>query len=325
MISVLIPVHNGEAFLLDALESVENQTFRNFEAVIVESESEDDSPAICDSWCRAHSRFRVIHKDYDRGVSVSRNEALAVARGEYIKFLDADDAYVPEALDTMYRVMEETEADVVCCGYSTFTGEAQFNESPSFDKAEPTVMTGREFSEGPMLSGDSHCWGKLFRRDVIGDRLFPEGITIGEDMLFVLSVMLDCRKAVTVYDYEGYRYRTNPQGAMLKPFTSAAMDQITCWEKAAEMTGHTDKMDSIIVTNAVLTASRIAQLPAEEKGIYKKELEECRKAVRRYYRPSVRPLLPEGYPAKTDLIRLSAGMYSQLYGVMTSGKNQKNE
>lgn len=313
MISVIIPVHNSSEFLLEALKSVENQTLRDFEAILMENASTDDSPSICDEWCRTHERFRCIHTGFDRGVSVSRNDAMREAKGDFIIFLDSDDAYVPDAFDTMYRACEESGADVVCCGYSFLKDGSVVNVGSPKDNDFSGLISGREFTEEMMLSGDSHCWGKLFRRDAIGDGTFPEGITIGEDMLFLLSVMRKCEKIMIMYGFKGYLYRTNPGGAMLRPFTPSAMDQILCWENAAEMMGHTDRLDSIIVTNSVLTASRIAKLPASERKGFRNELEECRRAVKKYYRPSVRSLLPEGYPAKVDIIRVSASLYVSLY------------
>lgn len=318
MISVVIPVHNSADYLEEALISVEEQTFGDFEAILVENASTDDSPGICDSFCREHERFRCIHQDFDRGVSASRNKGMKEAKGDLVIFLDSDDAYAPDAFEVMHRALEESGADVVCCGYS-FLKEG--SGSPAPDPGENalagglhgSVITGREFTEGPMLSGDSHCWGKLFRRDAIGDALFPEGVTIGEDMLFLLSAMRGCRKILMADDYRGYLYRTNPGGAMLRPFTGSAMDQIACWEKAAEVLGHTDRIDSIIVTNAVLTASRISKLPPGERKSYGRELETCRGKVLEHYRPSLRSLLPKGYPLKADILRLSSSLYAFLY------------
>ncbi|MCR5303265.1 MAG: glycosyltransferase family 2 protein [Lachnospiraceae bacterium] len=325
MISVLIPVYNCERYLLDALESVESQSFRNYEAVLVEAGSTDRSASICDSWCVAHSRFKCVHLKNNMGVSFSRNKALSMAEGDMIAFLDADDFYSPDALSVMYDTMERTGADMVSCGYFEQHQHAATDFIEMEDEGlDLRVMEGARFVNGPMLNGDSHCWGKLFKRNIIGDKKFPEDLTIGEDMLFLLSVTGGNKRVSTIYGYKGYGYRTNPEGAMLKPFTPKVMDQITCWERAADIMGHSDRIDSAVVTNAVLTASRISQLPFLKKGRYKKELQICREKIREYYRPELRNLLPEGYPVKVDLLMSTPSLYSHLYSILSKGKRLVN-
>ena len=108
--SVIIPVYNGEAHLADAVEHLQKQDFADWEAVIVDDGSTDATPQIADGLAQKDARIRVLHQP-NGGVSVARNRGLDEARGDWIVWLDADDAYVPGALR---RIAELTDANADC-------------------------------------------------------------------------------------------------------------------------------------------------------------------------------------------------------------------
>ena len=97
LVSVVVPVHNGAAVLSDALASVRLQTFRNFEAIVVDDGSTDDSHALAQKFADEDPRIKVLRQP-NGGVSAARNAAIARARGEFIAFLDADDVWLPGKL-----------------------------------------------------------------------------------------------------------------------------------------------------------------------------------------------------------------------------------
>lgn len=100
MISVIIPVYNAQKVLSEAIESVLNQSYRNFELLLIDDGSTDASPSICDSFASKDHRVRVIHKK-NGGVSSARNCGLDAAKGEFISFVDNDDLLYPDFLGTM--------------------------------------------------------------------------------------------------------------------------------------------------------------------------------------------------------------------------------
>lgn len=89
-VSIIVPVYNVEKYLHQCLDSIQAQTFRNWECIVVDDGSTDSSASICDLYSHADSRFIVIHKE-NGGVSSARNAALEIARGEFIGFADPDD------------------------------------------------------------------------------------------------------------------------------------------------------------------------------------------------------------------------------------------
>ena len=103
-ISVIVPVYQAEGFLPACAESVMNQTFSDWELLLVDDGCTDGSPAICDGLAAADSRVRALHQPKNAGVSEARNRGLREARGEYIAFLDADDAFEPQTLEILLPI-----------------------------------------------------------------------------------------------------------------------------------------------------------------------------------------------------------------------------
>ena len=118
-ISIIIPVYNAEEYLDRCLESISEQSYMSYEVILVDDGSTDSSPLICDRYSATDPRFRTIHKR-NGGVSTARNAGIDLAKGEYLMFVDSDDALLPEALE---RMMEGVAGeDVVIGGYTTFIG-----------------------------------------------------------------------------------------------------------------------------------------------------------------------------------------------------------
>jgi len=111
--SIIVPVYNVEQYIRYCLDSVLEQTFNNFECILVDDGSPDDCPAICDEYVKKNSRFKVIHKE-NGGLSDARNAGIQVAIGDYIVLLDSDDLFFnKKALENLHKAIEETKADVV--------------------------------------------------------------------------------------------------------------------------------------------------------------------------------------------------------------------
>ena len=111
MISILMPVYNVEKYIEKTLESIKNQTYSDFEVIMVDDGSTDSSGLICDKWAQTDSRFRVIHTD-NAGVSAARNTALSLVKGEYIFFMDSDDIIIPETLEELFDALVKNDADI---------------------------------------------------------------------------------------------------------------------------------------------------------------------------------------------------------------------
>ena len=117
MISVVIPVYNASAFIRQCLDSLLRQTYKNWQAILIDDGSIDSSYSICQEYSKGDGRFQVISKK-NEGVSKTRNLALDLCKGEFVFFLDADDYLLDEnCFDKMILEMKKTEIDLVRIDY----------------------------------------------------------------------------------------------------------------------------------------------------------------------------------------------------------------
>ena len=123
-ISIIIPVYNAERILRRCLDSVQNQSYSDWECIIVDDGSKDSSPAICDEYAETDSRFKVIHKE-NGGVSKARNTGLGQASGDWVTFVDSDDELPLDALKYFTEGMERyPKVSVLRGGHRTITPTA---------------------------------------------------------------------------------------------------------------------------------------------------------------------------------------------------------
>ena len=344
-ISIITPFWNAESTLAVCIESVLLQTWADWELLLVDDGSDDGSPDIADSYAETDPRIRVIHTE-NRGVSTARNEGLKMASGEFATFLDADDRMAPEMLKTLYAVLQKTGADIAGCGFHTFTdwgrmspeerepGDAEQEESAAPEETEgkaPAVetVTAEEFVRNRLLFSDTRIWSKLFRKNILGGASFRNDLTIGEDMLFLLSLMEDAH-SIAITDEKLYYYYVNPKGAMEKPFEKSYMDQILCWDTAAHWIGghmpeilqdeaSAAQLAAVQCVSVMLVAGKLARLSPEQRKNFQKETEQAGARLKEYLKvKGVYAALPAGYRIKTSMFSRFPQFYFKSYGAYKS-------
>ncbi len=208
-LSIIIPVYNAEDYLDRCLDSIYEQSFPSYEVILVDDGSTDSSPLICDRYSATDPRFRTVHKG-NGGVSSARNSGINLAKGEYLMFVDSDDALLPDAVERMMEgVVDE---DIIVGGYTTFIGGVPGKEVlPKNNRSyrgeeinsffEDNIRKNCEMLDAP--------WSKLFRRKTVGDLRFCEGLSYAEDKLFVFSFLAICKSAHTC-DVPVYAYHIRP-------------------------------------------------------------------------------------------------------------------
>jgi glycosyltransferase involved in cell wall biosynthesis len=145
--SIIIPVYNVEAYLEQCLDSVINQTYGDFEAILIDDGSKDNSGRICDEYCAKDSRLKVIHK-HNGGVSSARNDGIAAASGEYLIFLDSDDYLVLSALQMLHQAISTDNCEMYMFGYQSFIdGQASFDHVVLDKLSHLTYKNGAEFAD----------------------------------------------------------------------------------------------------------------------------------------------------------------------------------
>jgi len=185
-VSIIIAVFNAESTLYRSLESVRQQSFDDYEVVIVDDGSQDSSWDILSQYKDKDKRFKVF-KQENKGVSKTRQFALDNSSGEYTIHLDADDWMEPDLLSKMVARADETGADMVLCGFILHTEYGQENDLQRPSSLESDKLLGE------LLSGTLHgsLCNKLIRRSVyVTNKIgYPVGIDCGEDLLACLSML----------------------------------------------------------------------------------------------------------------------------------------
>ena len=324
MISIVVPVYNAEKYLKNCIDSILSQTYPNWELILIDNGSTDGSMDICRNYALKDSRISAIHQYQNKGVSVARNLGMERCSGEFITFVDADDWIKEDYLETMLRIQKAQSAELVICEYDFVHDTDRITEPPKTQEdIEKTIKiyNTEQYLENYLLEGNPHCWGVLYKNSILDQLKFPAGLTIGEDLLFILEASMRAEKIV-VTGYKGYQYYINTAGAMLKKFTPSFMDQIACWKKALQKIEEsfprlTVKVESILVVSILLVVGKIAELDLEEQKKYKNEESECYRLFMRYAKKKeIREFLPKGYPLKVMMYRFLPKIYIFLYGTI---------
>ena len=204
VISVIVPIYNSEKYLKECIDSILNQSFKDFELILIDDGSVDCSGKIADEYARKDERIIVIHQE-NKGVSVARNNALDIARGDYISFIDSDDIWMTaDYLKLLYDCLNSYDADHAKCKVKHFTGDIPIPE----DSYNTSCITGRELlAKGTIGSLNPY----LINRKNFKDIRFPEGLIV-EDNAIIYRLFSDTDKIaiVNMYMY-GYRKREDSQ------------------------------------------------------------------------------------------------------------------
>lgn len=218
-ISVIVPVYNTERFLRRCVDSILSQTFSDFELLLVDDGSKDQSGAICDEFADRDKRITVIHKP-NTGVSDTRNRALDLASGEFVIFMDADDYWLFDTvLEQLYETAVIHRLDIVRGEYTAVdeTEQEIFSRSVSRQRMQYAnqVVGSYEFLEYA-VHGEFFLPLVLIRRNIIGASRFESGRIFLEDMQFLSRLTVRPLRCMYRPDIRFYAYRKNTQSISVR-------------------------------------------------------------------------------------------------------------
>lgn len=216
-ISVIVPVYNAEKYLDSCIQSVLKQTYPNWELILIDDGSKDESGAIADRYKQTENRIQVVHQQ-NAGVSAARNQGLDMATGDYIVFLDADDELTTDCLNKLLKNAVENHADIVA-------GKCSSDRNLTNPSGEITVWRGEEVLKNALMDNPftySAC-AKLFHRECIGNTRFVPEIKINEDSYFIFQLLTKKTTFVGIED-EIYVYKENPDSASRAVFSDKFFD-----------------------------------------------------------------------------------------------------
>lgn len=184
-VSIIIPVYNVSKYLVRCLDSVVAQTFHDIECILVDDCGKDDSMAIAEKYIKNYQgaiSFKLLHHEHNRGLSAARNTGIDAAHGDYLYFMDSDDAIIPETIETLLKLFEKYP-DIVFAQGNILAEDGNIS-SYGLKKSIPEYSNNHDELQRIMLSEiTTVAWNRLIKRDyVLQHRLyFPEGY-FTEDM-----------------------------------------------------------------------------------------------------------------------------------------------
>ena len=222
MISIVIPVYNVEKYLTDCLDSIVNQTFQDWEVIMVNDGSSDRSAEICKKYREKDKRFYLLEQ-CNKGVSAARNSGIELCKGEYVFFMDADDTILDNTLSDLYDVINNTNSDIVSFQYQKIQHQEDIAEQSLPDEYQLlSKEQALKLFLDEQLIGISMCT-KLVKRSVIEGIQFEVGRASNEDKYFLFKTLLSAKRVV-VLPTRYYCYWTRENSATTKPFDARWFD-----------------------------------------------------------------------------------------------------
>ena len=227
-ISVIVPVYRVEKYLPACIDSILNQTFTDFELILVDDGSPDRCPEICDETAKRDARVRAIHQA-NQGLSAARNAGIEAAHGAWLSFVDSDDFLAPDFLETLHDAAVRAGADCALCGIQ-LTDEAGQKIGQLLSVADG-VRTGRSILETLCRAPEIPylvAWNKLYRRDVFQTLRYPVGMQ-NEDT-YLAAELFDTVQTVICVSKPMYFYRQRADSIMHTAVTTRNLDRMWAFE-----------------------------------------------------------------------------------------------
>lgn len=215
-VSIITPVYNAERTLKKCVDSICGQTFNNFELILINDGSKDNSLAICEEYASKDSRIRV-HTQMNAGPSAARNAGIELATGTYLAFIDSDDYVEANMIERMIQTAEENSADMVICGFceedDTSVRPHRFSHRNGFYNEEECRAVALDCIDNNSKSRiPPYSWIRMIRKEIIEDPALRYNTSVkrSEDYLLWVQVHFRIKSMYLMGDEILYHYVNNP-------------------------------------------------------------------------------------------------------------------
>lgn len=208
LISIIVPAFNSERYIQRCLNSIFNQTYKNFEIVVINDGSTDTTVSIVRMLQKKHKEI-ILLNEKNLGVSTARNFGLEYFNGEFLTFVDSDDVLEPQYLETLYCNIVKTDADISIC--NRYVGKKKMNFFSNKVYEWGLEKAFKMWFQKGVIDGGVAC--KLYRRNIIDSLYFDSKYRIGEDQIFLMEAILRSSKIV-FQNLELYNYVDRKESAM---------------------------------------------------------------------------------------------------------------
>lgn len=280
-VSVIVPVYNAERYLERCVNSIFAQTFTDYELILVDDGSTDDSGKMCDDYAQSNPQVNVIHQT-NQGVSAARQKGLDAANGQYVTFADPDDWVEPTMLEELLEVAINNDADVVVCDFKINSSELY-----GWYKCQNPQDLSSDSLLHQLISGKLHgfTWNKLYRSSCLRKYhiTFPNGINYSEDLWFNCKLFLNQNVKVAYLNkaFYHYDYYSNSSGLSRKLSARSVKDYLSFIKFIHDELQEGEFKDELAVLrfNAIRLAFRSDCSSSEFYSIFPERSKEFRKIL----------------------------------------------
>lgn len=227
-ITVVVPVYKVEEYLDRCISSIINQTFKDFELILVDDGSPDNCPQMCEEWKKKDDRVLVIHQE-NQGLSAARNSGIKIAKGEYLTFVDSDDWISATMLEDLYRLSIKYKADISVCNFVRTDCQLKIEKN----NIEEKIYNQEEFMKVILKVNSNrtihYAWAKLYHREVIDVDHYPVGM-LNEDVEGMFKAVMRS-KTIVETNKIGYFYFENSESITRKKFGENFLSLNDVWNR----------------------------------------------------------------------------------------------
>lgn len=271
IISVIVPIYNIETYISKCIDSILNQTFKDFQLILVDDGSTDKSGLICDQYAKQHSNVLVIHQK-NQGLSASRNNGLKMADGKYVTFIDGDDLVSRHYLEILFKPISSGTVSLSACTHSVISENvSRFLDKDYCSDSDVRIVPGKKAVETIFENNAAEAaWGVLAPKTIWEKNLFPVGRAY-EDLPVTWKVYLQCDKIAFIKkDLYGYRFRRSsisklPSLKNMRDYKLSMEDL----ESGLEEESSISKVSSsfCLCLNSIRLYNQLSKLPSDDKEI----------------------------------------------------------
>ena len=281
-VTIVVPVYNAEKYIHKCIQSLLDQTYKNLEIILVDDESPDRCPQICDEYAAKDQRVRTIHQK-NTGASGARKHGIEQASGARIAFADADDWMLPSMIEEMVEAAEKNAADIVICDWTSFSNDEERGERQT-QTLKNTSSMEQIRDEFLMDRHLNFMWNKLYDRKLFAGIQHPSNIVL-QDLYINAEIFCHCRKVYYI-PKPLYCYRIHASFSKTQPKIYRKYGGWLAWqehERVCEKYGLTKPLrfsrlraQQLVISLLTMNHAEPMLEPEQEKNA-KKYLYKCKK------------------------------------------------
>lgn len=194
-VSVIVPVYNVEEYIDKCLDTLTNQTFKDYELIIINDGSPDNSESIILDYQKKYPKLIKYYKKENGGLSSARNYGIEKSTGEYLMFIDSDDYVSNDMVEKLYNKIDKEQSDMVICNYYRVTCKGKFIKNYNINPSTTNIKSNPE-----IILNKQAAWNKIYKKELFSQNKFDEG-KYYEDLRLIPKLYLECKKIAFIDDF----------------------------------------------------------------------------------------------------------------------------